>query len=125
MEKLYKAVRQKFDESFKSPVTRATLEFTDNKIYFMKNMEVSVECNGEYCIIKSQHGRLDLYIKDFDFEKQVNAVTSSIFIIIDIISTATEVSLSMLTAGAALGSIFSSIFDKDVKSDKKEKEILN
>lgn len=125
MEKLYKAVRQKFNESFKSPVTRATLEFIDNKIYFMKNMEVGVECDGKYCIIKSQRGRLDLYIKDFNFEKQVNAIVSSIFIIIDIISTATEVSLSMLTAGAALDSIFGSIFDKDIKNDKKEKEILN
>lgn len=122
MEKLYKAVRQKFEESFKSSVTRATLEFVDNKIYFMKNMEVGVECDGEYCIIKSQHGRLDLYIKDFNFEKQVNAIVSSIFIIIDIISTATEVSLSMLTVGAALDSIFGSMLDKN---NKKEKEILN
>lgn len=125
MEKLYKAVRQKFDESFKSPITRTKLEFIDNKIYFMKNMEVGIECDDKYCTIKSQHGRLDLYIKDFNFEKQVNAIVSSIFIIVDIISIATEVSLNMLTIGATLDSIFGSILDKDIKNNKKSKEILN
>lgn len=117
MEKLYKAVKQKFEESFKSSIIKSMLEFSNNKIYFMKNMEFGVECDNEYCIIKTKHGKLHLYIKDFDFEKQVDIISSSIFIVVDIISTVTATITEMtFNINSFLG---------DILSNKKSKEILN
>ncbi len=114
MKKLYDVVKQKFDNNFRSNAVRTTLEFKNDKIYFMDGMDVNVVCDNKKCILNTIHGKIETYIGDLDFEEKVKIVINCIFILVNIISLATETSLKMLTLG----------FAESLFSDNK-KEILN
>lgn len=96
MYKLYEEVKKKFDANFKSNLVRNALKFNNNQIEFMPGTEISIIANLKNCIVQTESGKINIDIKDKDFDEKVSTIVNTIFVVIDIVTFVMGMSLEML-----------------------------